>query len=444
MLNTTAMKRFDAAASALHLRACRALLLALLLVSAGADAADRHEGVASCAGGTCHAVTHPMGESGIRRDEYFIWQQRDAHTRATATLGSEQSRRIGEALGIRPEQAPQCLGCHAEVVAAPQRGERWLASDGIGCEACHGGSERWLAPHTKPGLSLEQKISLGMTPLWQPETRASLCLSCHQGDQEHPISHAMMAAGHPALLFELDTFTSLQPSHHDRDADYAARKGAQDSARDWAVGQAMAADSLLRSLESGQLGQGLFPELVYFDCDACHHPMSQGRWLPDRSAGTEPGAPSLADASLYWLGLWLEVAAPDSASRWHRSTLELQAASQSGTLPLRAAARAARVLLRQQVLPLVSGRQLDAAQLKALLRAIAATGDSPQANNFMAAEQAAMAAVVVSDTLSRRGIGAGKKQRKAIDALFAAVRHRERFAPKDYRAALQRLRDSID
>ena len=79
---------------------CRLWLAAALglALAPSARAADLHQGVASCAGGICHASSQPLGNSGIRRDEYFIWQQRDPHARATATLGSERSRRIGAAL----------------------------------------------------------------------------------------------------------------------------------------------------------------------------------------------------------------------------------------------------------------------------------------------------------------------------------------------------------
>lgn len=442
----TAITRTYCGSSAAFFRqlAIAMALLAPAVMSGKAWSADIHQGVASCAGGTCHAATKPLGESGIRRDEYFIWQQRDPHARAALTLASPLSQRMGRTLGIQPTTAAQCLGCHAEHIPVAQQGERWLASDGIGCESCHGGSERWLAPHTQPGLSLERKIALGMTPTWQPAARAALCQSCHQGgDAAHPITHAMMAAGHPALLFELDTFTALQSPHHDRDADYVQRKGVQDSSLDWAVGQAMAADRLLQSIESGRVAQGLFPELVYFDCDACHHPMSAGRWLPGRNSGTAPGTPSLADASLYWVGLWLQASAPQVAANWHRSTMQLQAATQTGLPQLRAAAKAARALLQQQVLPLVKTQTLTAAQLKTLLNAVAATSSSPQANNFLVAEQGAMAAVVISDTLSKRGVMPSAAQRKAVDGLFAVVGNREAFTPKDYREALQRLDQSL-
>ncbi|TAJ51885.1 MAG: hypothetical protein EPN60_11500 [Nevskiaceae bacterium] len=419
-----------------------AVLLCVVSLSS-ARAADIHQGVASCAGGICHASTHPLGNSGIRRDEYFIWQQRDPHAGATATLAGERSRRIGAALGLDPQTAPQCLACHADAIAPAQRGERWLATDGIGCEVCHGGSERWLAEHSRPGLSLAQKTALGMTATWQPEVRAALCLDCHQGDAAHPISHAMMAAGHPPLLFELDTFSALQPPHYDRDADYAQRKGAADAARDWALGQALAADRLLASLAQGQLGQGLMPELMYFDCEACHHPLTAGRWQPGRNAGTAPGTPPLADAALYWLGLWLQVAAPEAAGEWHRQLVALQTSTGQGQPALQAAARAARGQLQERWLPLLRERQLNATQLKSLLRAIAGTGESVRGRDFLAAQQAAMASLVIADALRQRGDALTPAQGRATEALYAAVRERERFNPGDYQAAMRRLRDSI-
>ena len=220
------------------------VLLATLLCGADSLAdgrMDRHEGVATCASSTCHAATQALGGHGIRQDEYFTWQQRDAHAGAYRTLLGERSRRMGAKLGIDPASDRACLSCHSDAVPALARGERFLVEDGIGCEACHGGSERWLAAHTEPGIAREEKLRLGMTATWQPAVRAKLCLQCHQGDAVHPITHGMMAAGHPPLLFELDTFSALQPPHHEQDADYTARKGERDAAREWAVGQATAA-----------------------------------------------------------------------------------------------------------------------------------------------------------------------------------------------------------
>jgi hypothetical protein len=41
---------------------------------------------------------------------------------------------------------------------------------------------------------------------------------------------------------------------------------------------------------------GLFPELVLFDCHACHHPMSDRRWTPGRQPGA--GVVRLNDSNM--------------------------------------------------------------------------------------------------------------------------------------------------
>ncbi|SFF37281.1 Cytochrome c554 and c-prime [Fontimonas thermophila] len=417
-----------------------ALTFAQGLVSAG----DRHEGVASCAGSTCHGATRPFGDVPIRQDEYFIWQQKDAHARAYAVLLGERAQRIGRHLGIRPHEAPQCLVCHADYPAPELRGERYLVSDGVGCEACHGGAGRWLAEHTRAGISAEEKQQRGMTPLWKPEVRSRVCLQCHQGDAQHPITHAMMAAGHPPLLFELYTFTGLSPPHYDWDDDYARRKSAPDAVRDWAVGQMVAAQVFLTELASGRLGQGgVFPELMYFDCNTCHHSLDAGRWTPGRTGPLPPGAPPLADTHLHWVGVWLDVVAPALADRWHRHWLGLQSAMASGPAAVRAAAAAMLGLLEREILPLGLDRRLDAGQLRALLQAIAALPHTPRARDFSSAEQAAMAALVFAGALQARGERPGPTLDRAIDALYAAVRSRDRFDPAQYHAALAELQRAL-
>ena len=420
-----------------------ALLLIVLLPADARAAGDVHQGVASCAGSTCHGATRPLGAHGIRQDEYFVWQQRDPHSRAHLALSGAEGRRIGARLGIDAARAPECLACHADAATPEQRGERWLASDGIGCETCHGGAGRWLAEHTRPGVAAARKVALGMTPIWQPQERAALCLGCHQGDAAHPITHAMMAAGHPPLLFELDSFTALQPAHFERDADYAARKGEADPARTWALGQAMATDRLLENLAQGRAAHGLFPELALFDCDACHHPMDAGRWQAGRNAGTVAGTPPLADSPLFWVGLWLEVTAPELSAGWQRGVAALQATTGRGAEPLRAAAQALRQTLRQQVLPQMASQALDRAHLRALLLRLAAIDGSARARDFLLAEQSAMAAQVLSDALAGAGQPAGATRKRAIDALYRSVQRREAFDLAGYHAALRELRRSL-
>ena len=121
-------------------------LLALLLLalagapvsmSAEAQAPAVYEGVASCAGSTCHGRAEGNGKE-VRQDEIAIWQEPSspsgAHSRAFAVLDSPRGRQIAASLGLgEPTSAGECLGCHA--TPAAQRGPKFQVSDGVGCEA---------------------------------------------------------------------------------------------------------------------------------------------------------------------------------------------------------------------------------------------------------------------------------------------------------------------
>lgn len=411
----------------------------LFCVTATGGAEDPHQGVASCASSLCHGATQPLGTHPIQQDEYFIWQRQDPHSRAWQTLQKPLSRKIGQALGLDAAGAPACLVCHAET--APIAGGRQQLSDGIGCESCHGGSARWLAEHTRPGLSLEEKTALGMQPLWQSETRAALCLGCHQGDAEHPITHAMMAAGHPRLVFELDTFTALQPPHHRRDGDYAVRKGSYQPARDWLTGQATAAEIHLQALASGRFAKGLLPEWTEFDCTACHHRMDAGRWQAARLPGAEPGAVPFADAPQQLLALWLAAVAPAEALAWQAGQKRLHAAQAQGLEAVRLAAQQQLTQLRTRLRPLINDEPLTAAQLRSLLRALASDASHRQA--ALSNEQRAMAFTVIADALRLQGAPLPGAASRAIEAYYKSVRSVDQFDVKEHARALDAVAKAL-
>ncbi len=54
-------------------------------------------------------------------------------------------------------------------------------------------------------------LQMGMYDTKNLVKRAEKCLSCHVSDAERNADHELIAAGHPDLLFELDTFTALLP-----------------------------------------------------------------------------------------------------------------------------------------------------------------------------------------------------------------------------------------
>lgn len=426
-----------------QLRAAATLLG--ILACSDLVAADKHLGVASCAGSACHGAARMEGAN-VRQDEYLLWQRKDEHAQAYTTLRTDRSRRIAANLGLADAtSAEMCLVCHADNVPAADRGGRFQLSDGVGCEACHGAADRWFAPHQRGYVSNKQRLADGLHPTWEPAARAELCLSCHQGSAARPMTHAIMGAGHPPLLFELDTFGALQPAHYDVDADYARRKGQPNAARNWAVGQIVAARGMVAGLAAAPAegpGQGMFPELVWFSCNACHHPMQPPRWEGDPASGLPPGRVRLADTALHHVAVWLDVVKPELAARWRAELRALHQASQASAAGLRERAAAAQKLLESEVLPLAQQHEATRAQLRQLALALIDAAGGPRASDFAIAEQAAMATAVLVTALQGGG-NAPKGVNGAIDAIYAAVADRDKYEPWKMRQALALARTEI-
>jgi len=152
------------------------------------------------------------------------------------------------------------------------------------------GTGRWIETHTSKEATHAQNIAEGMIATDKAEVRAEICLSCHMGTNDKFATHRIMGAGHPRLSFELELFSANQPAHYTIDEDYIERKGRTAGHRLWMIGQIQ---QLRKSLEvaSERLHEnGALPELAFFDCHSCHHPMSNVRWTRRRADGLEPGS----------------------------------------------------------------------------------------------------------------------------------------------------------
>ena len=64
----------------------------------------------------------------------------------------------------------------------------------------------WLGPHTERDWTHEKSVAVGMYDTRDLTKRSEKCLSCHLGNEEKSVDHEMIAAGHPDLFFELDSF----------------------------------------------------------------------------------------------------------------------------------------------------------------------------------------------------------------------------------------------
>ena len=426
---------------------------------AEAQSTDRtHVGVASCGGTTCHGRQEADGVI-VRQDEILQWQepssQTGAHSRAFAVLSQPRARMIASRLGIGdPTGAPACLGCHSDSTGS--RGPRFQLSDGVGCEACHGGAggggSGWLASHYAVGNSHAANLARGLYPTDDPQARAGLCLDCHFGSAKAGqfTSHRIMAAGHPRLAFELDLFSSLQ-QHWDEDADYRQRKGATSHVQLWAIGQASALERSLHLYADQRLGtQGIFPEFYFFDCHTCHRriyddPDARPTGQNNPARPIPAGFPAYQDENMIMLSAAARVIAPSLAERFdrdsrafHGSLAESRSAALSAAENLRASARA--------LADVFASASFSRGQSFAIIDAVSSGAIAERYTDYEGSVQAVMATDTLLNALVSQGtVGEGSVQsiRDDINIAYNAVREPNAYRPAEFRAALGRAASAI-
>ncbi len=419
--------------------------VAMATSAVGDIEAHKHMGVASCSNSVCHGASQPFRDSNVLQNEFAIWQEFDPHAKSWQTLGSDASKAIARKLGIGdPASAKVCLDCHADSIATDQRGDRFQISDGVGCESCHGGSELWLNAHADKSVTHQDNLKNGMYPTDQPVARARLCLSCHMGTADRMITHRIMGAGHPRLSFELDTFTWLHPHYKIGEA-WTKRKGEWNGVRDWAVGQGVAAENLLELISDEKAGwKGIFPELVLFDCHACHQLMSGRTWGPRQGTGLGPGVVRLNDSNIL---MFRHVLAPVDKAAATRVLEQVRGLHQATTQSREATFAAARKLHAtiEGLLPTVAAFNYGPESLNVILSSIEADADRGEYRDYAAAEQVAMAAQSVVVAFENDGKVDGEKAtqlRSRLDALYATIKNEDSWSRDKFRSALAALRSA--
>jgi hypothetical protein len=412
--------------------------------------AHAHEGVASCAGSACHGRAVASGPD-IRHDEIRIWQDSTgpagAHSRAWRILAEPRAQAIASRLGLgKAQDAPACLGCHADHPAA--RGALFQVSDGVGCEACHGGSSAWLASHYALGVRHGDNVAKGMIALEDARVRAAVCLDCHFGaaGPGQFVTHQIMSAGHPRIAFELDLFSTLQ-KHYDLGANYAARKPIPSGVKLWAVGQAMALDRSLTLFSDPRRGQeGAFPEFYFFDCHSCHRPISDNpRSRP--TAVTNPGRPVPSgtvpynDENMIMLSAAAQVAAPKLATQFEAESRAFHIAlATDRTSAVRAAgqlARSARALSNA-----FATHEFGRGETLRILDHVVSDAQGARYTDYAGSAQAVMAIDTLLNALVSSGeVDAARARalRPEIDRAYRAVNDPNGYRPAEFRAAIAKI-----
>lgn len=383
-------------------------------------------GTGSCSSSNCHGSVNPIKGSAVLQNEYYTWLKHDKHSRAYSVLKTNDAKKMAEHLRIEdPASAPECLTCHATYVPDKNsRGERYTVEDGVSCESCHGAAQSWLAAHSESTATHEKNLANGLTDTVSLGARAKLCLSCHYGDENKRVTHELYGAGHPRLKFELDTYSILQPKHWIVDADYKTRKADYIPIRAWLVGQASAAESLLKMLGNPHTQKGsITTELSLYDCFSCHHSLSQAQWRTHYYNGT-PGRPKLNLAALKLLQAALLKVNPGLASE----TLQIINAlntdfGRSDTTNLLAQGIK---LLHDKVQPLASSIANTDENLELVLAGLASLKNTERTVTYEFAEQIGMGIQAVLATSPR----VAGKHSKQLDQVFKILENgADKFEP---------------
>jgi hypothetical protein len=231
-------------------------------------------GVGSCTASGCHGAAKPHEIVG---SEYNIWISGDPHSQAHSVLYDDVSLEMVRRLdGVKfnpakpPYEDQRCLTCHSTTFAAAANPDVDVTTDGVGCEACHGPAEGWLAEHHLPGFDNAKREQLGMWDTKDIYSRAQICASCHVGSPGREVNHELIAAGHPRLQFEMGAYLQALPKHWDERKD-RDRTGGNFEFLTWALGQTATSRAALEQLEHRATHGNVWPELSEWSCGACHH-----------------------------------------------------------------------------------------------------------------------------------------------------------------------------
>jgi hypothetical protein len=377
------------------------LLLFVTLVAAAAQPVSNYVGAGGCNGSNCHGATTPLPErdSRILGNEYATWTVADKHARAYKGLVEARGKRMTEILKIADATRDRrCTVCH--VVGSPEK----TRTDGVACEACHGSAEQWLGTHKNPNTH-EASIKIGMIDTRNPEVRAKSCLSCHLGTGDQVVDHELIAAGHPDLAFELETFDVAQPAHH-------RMRPAAMRIRAWATGQAVALAEGMRLL-AAHAGKGML-EFSDLECYQCHHDLRADSWRIQRGYGSrKPGALQVNTARIEVLRILVATAAPDQRTAFDNAAAQVSPSSAASAQALQRIAESLATRFQQQ--------DVDAA---AMIRALTAGIQRVADAGVNAAEQATMSLDALTAALGRPP--------ERTTALYDYLEHPSSYRPRDF------------
>jgi hypothetical protein len=420
----------------------------------------KYIGPGSCAATSCHGSVKPIAGSRIFQNEYSTWIIQDKHSRSYQALTGDVGERMARILklGAKAEEAPKCLACHALNPPPEQRGRALEISEGVSCENCHGPASAWLGPHTTRSWPHEKSVAVGMADTRDVIHRTEKCLECHLGTKNKFVDHEMIAAGHPDLYFELDSFSAVMPRHWKVPRESDPGKPVEDVAwvgvREWSTGQALqlraAMERLTWRAKSERFDKkDVWPEYSELSCFACHHSLGPAKdsWRQEHGyAGRRPGDP--AWNSSRYVVFRLLAKHLDSASAQELDRQLLTVSSEMSKLnPDRnavASAASAAAPLAQRVAQRLATLQYDQTLALHMLQQISDDAENISLADERAAEQATMAMDSLYIAYSKDARPANAPEvRAAINNLFQQLENPSAYNADQFAAALRRIRSML-
>lgn len=427
-------------------------------VSADSNAEPvKYIGPGSCAATSCHGSIKPIPESRILQNEYSTWIVKDKHSRAYQALTGDIGERIARILklNVKAEEAPKCLACHALYTAPEQRGRPFELSEGVSCENCHGPASAWLGPHTTHDWPHEKSVALGMRDTRDVIHRTEKCLECHLGTKEKFVDHEMIAAGHPDLFFELDSFSAVMPRHWKSPRETAPGKPVEDAAwagvRDWSAGQAVQLRAEMDRLTWRAKGErfdkkDVWPEYSELSCFACHHALvpAKDSWRQEHGfAGRRPGDPAWNSSRYAVFRLLAKQIDSTNAQELDRRLLEVSD-EMSKLNPDRnavAASASAAAPLAQRIADQLAAMQYEQALVLRMLQRIPEDAETISLADERAAEQAAMAMDSLYIAYSKNAKPSNSEEvRAAINVLFQQLENPSAYNADQFASSLRQIR----
>jgi hypothetical protein len=430
--------------------------------SSAAKQPAKYVGPGSCAATSCHGSVKPVAGSRIFQNEYSTWIIQDKHSRAYQALTGDVGERMAKILQLgKAEESPKCLACHALAPPPELVGRKFEVTEGVTCENCHGAAQGWLGQHTakdSPEKHLQSVRDFHMVDTRNVIVRTEKCLECHLGNSGKFVDHEMIAAGHPDLYFELDSFSAVMPRHWNIPRLNANGSPAEDSSwegvRDWSTGQAVQLRAAMDRVAWRARGErydkkNVWPEYSELSCFACHHSLTMPKdsWRQEHGyAGRRPGDPAWNESRYVVFRLLAKEVDAASAQDLEQK-LDAVAGEMSKLNPDRntaASTAAAAAPVAQHFAERLVAMNYDRGLVLRMMQSICDHAEEISLADERAAEQATMALDSLYIAYNKEAKPANSAEvRAAINGLFQQLENPSAYNADTFAAALQHIRPML-